>query len=65
VDAGFDENEAEFGVLVFAVALEVLADSDGLEIELRLDQFSELFVTSVGLLGDGLGEIIHTFLINM
>jgi hypothetical protein len=33
VDAGFDEDEAEFGVLVFAVALEVLADGDGLEDE--------------------------------
>jgi len=31
VDAGFDEDQAEFGVLVFAVALEVLADGDGLE----------------------------------
>ena len=30
MNAGFDENEAEFGVLVFAVALEVLADGDGL-----------------------------------
>lgn len=30
MDAGFDENEAEFRVLVFAVALEVLADGDGL-----------------------------------
>ena len=30
MDAGFDQNEAEFGVLVFAVALEVLADGDGL-----------------------------------
>ena len=31
VDAGLDENEAELGVLVLAVALEVLADGDGLE----------------------------------
>lgn len=30
MNAGFDENEAEFGVLVLAVALEVLADGDGL-----------------------------------
>ena len=30
MNAGFDKNEAEFGVLVFAVALEVLADGDGL-----------------------------------
>ena len=32
VDAGLDENEAELGVLVLAVALEVLADGDGLNI---------------------------------
>ena len=30
MNAGFDEDEAEFGILVFAVALEVLADGDGL-----------------------------------
>jgi hypothetical protein len=33
VDTGLDQNEAELGVLVLAVALEVLADSDGLESE--------------------------------
>ena len=32
MDSGLDENETELGVLVFAVALEVLADSDGLHI---------------------------------
>lgn len=31
MDTGLDENEAELGVLVLAVALEVLADGDGLE----------------------------------
>lgn len=31
MDTGLDENQAELGVLVLAVALEVLADSDGLE----------------------------------
>jgi hypothetical protein len=31
VDAGFDENETELRVLVFAVTLEMLADGDGLE----------------------------------
>ena len=31
VDAGLDENQAEFGVLVLAVTLKVLADSDGLD----------------------------------
>lgn len=30
MDAGLDQNEAEFAVLVLAVALEVLADGDGL-----------------------------------
>jgi hypothetical protein len=32
VDAGLDQNQAELGVLVLAVTLKVLADSDGLEI---------------------------------
>jgi len=31
VDTGLDENEAELSVLVLAVALEVLADGDGLK----------------------------------
>lgn len=30
MDTGLDENEAVLGVLVLAVALEVLADGDGL-----------------------------------
>lgn len=30
VDTGLDQNQAELGVLVLAVALEVLADRDGL-----------------------------------
>lgn len=30
MDTGLDENEAELGVLVLAVALEVLADGDSL-----------------------------------
>lgn len=30
VDSGFDENEAELGVLVLSIALEMLADSDSL-----------------------------------
>lgn len=30
MNAGFDENEAEFGVLIFAVAFEMLPDGDGL-----------------------------------
>ena len=44
VDTGLDENHAELGVLVTAVALEVLADGDGL-----LDEVVEV-------LGDGRGE---------
>jgi hypothetical protein len=35
VNAGLDENQAELGVLVLAVTLKVLADSDGLD-DLRL-----------------------------
>lgn len=31
VDTGLDENETELGVLVLAVALEVLADGDSLD----------------------------------
>jgi len=34
VDTGLDQNQAELGVLVLAVALEVLADSDGLVVTL-------------------------------
>ena len=30
MNAGFDQNEAELGVLVLAIALEMLADGDGL-----------------------------------
>ena len=30
MDAGLDENEAELGVLVLAVALQMLADGDSL-----------------------------------
>lgn len=30
MDSGFDKNQSELGVLVLAVPLEVLADSDGL-----------------------------------
>ncbi len=34
VDTGLDENEAELGVLVLAVALEVLADGDSLDCQM-------------------------------
>lgn len=33
VDAGLDENQAELAVLVLAVALEMLADGDGLSFQ--------------------------------
>jgi hypothetical protein len=33
VNTGLDENEAELGVLVLSVALEMLADGDSLDIE--------------------------------
>jgi len=38
MDAGFDENQTELGVLVLSVALKMLADSDGL-----LNQHVEVF----------------------
>lgn len=31
MDSGFDENQSELGVLVLAVSLEVLTDSDSLK----------------------------------
>ena len=36
VDTGLDENEAELGVAVLAVALEVLADGDGLNMPMSI-----------------------------
>lgn len=36
VDTGLDENEAELGVLVLAVALKVLADGDSLDFIIQL-----------------------------
>ena len=42
MDAGFDEDEAEFGVFVLAVALEVFADGDGLESRMRLEPIREV-----------------------
>lgn len=46
MDSGFDEDEAELGVFVLAVAFEVLADGDGFA-----DQHVEIF-------GDFRGETI-------
>ena len=53
MDAGLDENEAEFGVLVLAVALEVLAHGDGLVV----------FVSKFECRGGG--ECMQTFLMSM
>lgn len=36
VNAGLDENQTELGVLVLAVSLQVLADSDSLAISIRM-----------------------------
>ena len=36
VDTRFDENEAELGVPILAVALKMLADSDGLYIQVNI-----------------------------
>ena len=33
MDTGLDENQAELGVAILAVALEVLADGNSLEVE--------------------------------
>lgn len=35
VDSGFDKNETELGVLVLSVALEMLADGDGLKVSIN------------------------------
>jgi len=35
VDAGFDQNKAELGILVLAVALKVFPNSDGLIVRVR------------------------------
>ena len=50
MDAGFDQDEAEFGVFVFAVALEVFADGDGL-----VGRGGEVLVGLEGAEGDALG----------
>ena len=41
MDARFDENEAEFGVLVFAVALEMLANRDSLNLRISIIELEE------------------------
>lgn len=46
MDTGLDQNEAELRVLVLAVALEVLADSDSLEamseLRITIDEYHNL-----------------------
>ncbi len=42
MDSGFDQDEAEFAVFVFAVPLEVLADGDSLEEQPKSVGFSLL-----------------------
>ena len=53
MDTRFDENEAEFGVFVFAVALEMLSDSDTKNCQYNAPQ-------ATGLLG-----MSNAFFINM
>ncbi len=62
MDSGFDQDESELGVLVLAVALEVLADGDGLNTETLVDATSRqsMWVGTDGMLG-----VLRTFLINM
>ncbi len=54
MDPGFDENEAEFRVLVLAIALKMLADRDGLTfisaIFPSLDRRGEMEWDRVGLM---------------
>lgn len=57
MDTGLDENEAELGVLVLAVALEVLADGDSLGRKLAKIQYND--VTAQGASGS------LTFLMSM
>ena len=65
MNAGFDKNEAEFGVLVFAVALEVLADGDGLVDTYQLPILSPKTQRQRGSVCKGNRTMKATFLINM
>ena len=43
MDPGLDENEAELGVAVLAVALQVLADADGLlDLKIKLNDIFKI-----------------------
>jgi hypothetical protein len=57
VDSRLDQNEAELGVLVLAVALEVLADGNGLIVQ------CVSLGSSYG--GEGRKEPVCTFLMSM
>jgi hypothetical protein len=57
VDAGLDQNQAELGVLVLAVALEVLADGNGLVVV--------SIVRGHAGVQDQLYMIVRTFLMSM
>ena len=65
MNAGFDKNEAELGVFVFSVALEMLADSDSLCIisdYLALEEEEDgsyLFDQHVEVLGNLWSEAYH------
>lgn len=61
MDPRLDENEAELGVLVFAVTLEMLSDRDGLEITVSAIYLYIYLGRKMG--GGGRGR--QTFLINM
>ena len=41
MNTGFDENQAEFGVLVLAITLEMLANSDSLSILSRKSKLND------------------------
>jgi len=58
VDTGLDKNEAELAILVLAVALEVLADGDGLDIVLA-------HVSPNFSFQDNAKQFLHTFLMSM
>jgi hypothetical protein len=57
VDAGLDKNQAELGVLVLAVALEVLADGNGLVVVSIVRDHAGV--------QDQLYMIVRTFLMSM
>jgi hypothetical protein len=61
VDAGFDEDKAELGVFVLAVALEVLADGHGLRQSMRT-QARNFFSSSLNGIFGQLSMVVGTYL---